>query len=433
LPDLFIAKCRGGSGTAKFNELHRNNGNGTFTNVSVQANLYDPVQTWSSAWNDYDNDGWMDVVVGASSNADGMHKFMHNNGDGTFTDITAGSGLDNFMDMSIEYVTYDFNNDGFTDVLTDGFILYNNGDKTFSSQSYPIQVGPVGDLNNDGFMDVHSGNYTYINAGNTNNWLKVTLEGTNSNLNGIGARVEVYGSWGKQIRDVRSGVGFRYMGTLNTHFGIGAATEIDSLVVKWPSGNVDVICNPEKNVAIHVIENSAPVATAAFTANSNYIAENDSVQFTDASTPCPIAWNWSVNPGTGWMFSNGTSATTKNPTITFTTEGTYIVSLVANNSNGSSINQSNDTIQVYSTAGIAENSVGGISIYPNPAEDLVYFEAKEIKIKSIKIVSVLGAEQDAHFNKTNNSVVVSHLDAGTYFLAITTESDQLINARFIKK
>jgi hypothetical protein len=167
LPDLFIAKCRGGSGTAKFNELHRNNGNGTFTDVSVQANLYDPVQTWSSAWNDYDNDGWMDVVVGASSNADGMHKFMHNNGDGTFTDITAGSGLDLFTDVSIEYVTYDFNNDGFTDVLTDGFILYNNGNNGFTAQSYPIQVGPVGDLNNDGFMDVHYGNNTYINAGNT--------------------------------------------------------------------------------------------------------------------------------------------------------------------------------------------------------------------------------------------------------------------------
>jgi PKD repeat protein len=433
LPDLFIAKCRGGATTAKINELHRNNGNGTFTDVSVQANLADSVQTWSSAWNDYDNDGWMDVVVGASSNSDGMHKFMHNNGDGTFTDITAGSGLDNFMDMSIEYVTYDFNNDGFTDVLTDGFILYNNGDKTFSSQSYPIQVGPVGDLNNDGFMDVHYGINTYINAGNTNNWLKVTLEGTNSNLNGIGARVEVYGSWGKQIRDVRSGVGFRYMGTLNTHFGLGAATEIDSLVVKWPSGTTDVICNPAINVTLHVVEDTAPVATAVFTSNSNNIAENDSVQFTDASTPCPTAWSWSVFPNNGWSFSNGTSGNSKNPSITFSNAGTYVVSLVASNSNGNSINQAVDTIQVYSTFGLGENGLPNLSVYPNPVKDQLYFTSNAVKIKAIKIVSVLGAELEAQYNKANNSVMVDNLEPGTYFVVITTDTDQIINTRFIKK
>ena len=433
LPDLFIAKCRGGSGTAKFNELHRNNGNGTFTDVSVQANLYDPVQTWSSAWNDFDNDGWMDVVVGASSNADGMHKFMHNNGNGTFTDITAGSGLDTYMGMSIEYLTHDFNNDGFADVLTNNYILYNNGDNTFSVQNYPFQVGPVGDLNNDGFMDVHYGNSTYFNEGNTNNWLKVTLEGTNSNLNGIGARVEIYGVWGKQIRDVRSGVGFRYMGTLNTHFGLGAADQIDSLVVKWPSGTTDVICNPEINVTVHVVEDAAPVATAIFTSNTNSIAENDSVQFTDASTPCPTAWDWSVFPNNGWTYSNGTSANSKNPSITFTTAGTYIVSLVASNSNGNSINQASDTIQVYSTFGIGENNPGNISLFPNPVEDRLFFGVQSMKIKSIKVVSVLGAEQDAAFDRVNHSVGVSQLPAGTYFLVITTEDEQVINARFIKK
>ncbi|MFY8030109.1 MAG: CRTAC1 family protein, partial [Bacteroidia bacterium] len=286
LPDLFIAKCRGGAGTAKINELHKNNGNGTFTNVSNGTNMADPIQTWSSAWNDFDNDGWMDVVVGASSNADGMHKFMHNNGDGTFTDITSGSGIDTYPGMSIEYVSYDFNNDGFADVLTNSNILYNNGNNTFTTVPYSISVGSIGDLNNDGFLDVLNGSTLHLNQGNNNNWLTVTVEGTNSNKNGIGARVEIYGAWGKQIRDVRSGVGFRYMGTLNAHFGLGTASNIDSVIVRWPSGNIDLVCNPIKNSVLHIIENSGVVPTATFSAGSDSIDEGQSVTFTDASEPC---------------------------------------------------------------------------------------------------------------------------------------------------
>ncbi|MBK8844994.1 MAG: VCBS repeat-containing protein [Saprospiraceae bacterium] len=60
----------------------------------------------------------MDVVVGASSSANGMHKSMHNDGDETFTDITRGSGIDSFPGLSTEYASYDFNNDGLADVLT---------------------------------------------------------------------------------------------------------------------------------------------------------------------------------------------------------------------------------------------------------------------------------------------------------------------------
>jgi PKD repeat protein len=433
LPDLFIAKCRGGAGTAKINELHKNNGNGTFTNVSVQSNLADPIQTWSSAWNDFDNDGWMDVVVGISSSADGMHKFMHNNGDGTFSNITAGSGLETYLGMSTEYASYDFNNDGFADVFTPGTILYNNGNNTFTAHTIPMTAGAVGDLNNDGFLDVQNGTTSYFNNGNLNSWLTVTLQGTTSNLNGIGARVEIYGAWGKQIRDVRAGVGFRYMGTLNAHFGIGAATLIDSLRVLWPSGNTDVICNPNKNSVIHIIENSAPVATAIFNANSTNIDEFESVNFTDASTPCPTAWSWSINPTTGWNFSNGTTSTSQNPTITFDIPGTYEVSLVASNSNGNSINQSTETIVVNSNVGIATNNKVSISIHPNPVEDLVYIGLSQLKIKSIKIASVLGAQVDADLDKSSNTIDVAHLNAGTYFLSVTTDNDDVIITRFIKK
>ncbi len=254
-PDLFIAKCRGGQTTAKINELHRNDGNGVFTDVSVSSNMADSVQTWSSAWNDYDNDGFMDALVGASSTADGTHKFMRNLGDGTFEDITTGSGWDLNESLNIEHISFDFDNDGYADVMGGGNkIMFNNGDLTFSPTVYAFGVGAVGDLNDDGFLDVQSGSTIYYNDGNDNNWIKVNLQGIQSNSQGIGARVELYGSWGKQIRDVQSGIGFRHMSTMNVHFGIGEATEIDSVLVKWPSGIIDVIQTPAINESIIMVE-----------------------------------------------------------------------------------------------------------------------------------------------------------------------------------
>lgn len=258
--DMFIAKCRGGQSTAKINELFRNDGNGVFTSISASSGMDDPIQTWSSAWNDFDNDGYMDAAVGASSTADGTHKLMQNNGDNTFDDVTAGSGWDVFNPLSREHVSFDFDNDGFADVFGgSGTIMFNDGDMTFTPHSYGLGSGPVGDLNNDGFLDIQNGGTVYYNSGNSNNWVKFSVQGVESNGNGIGTRVEIYGDWGKQIRDVRSGQGFAFMHTLNVHFGIGDATEIDSVYVKWPTGKIDVLYNPDINEAHTVVEGSNPL------------------------------------------------------------------------------------------------------------------------------------------------------------------------------
>ncbi|WP_415329300.1 FG-GAP-like repeat-containing protein [Chryseobacterium sp. MMS23-Vi53] len=261
--DLFIAKCSGGgSGPGgNINELHRNNGNGTFTNVAAAANMANPTQTWSAAWGDFNNDGWMDAVVGINSTSNGLSKVMKNNGDGTFTDKSVGSGYDTNNLLSREYVAHDFDNDGFLDVLGAGnTIMFGNGDFTFTPNATAYNLSyydrPIGDLNNDGFLDIQNGTNIMMNAGNTNKWLKVTLKGTQSNRNGIGARVEIYGAWGKQIRDIQSGTGFGNMSTLNAHFGIGQATAITKVVVKWPSGLVDVINNVTPNTTLNVIEGS---------------------------------------------------------------------------------------------------------------------------------------------------------------------------------
>jgi hypothetical protein len=270
--DMFIAKCRGGSTTISTNELWRNDGNGVFVNVADSndyynstypgvghnntSNLGDNVQTWSSAWADFDNDGDMDVYVGASNTTNGDSKLMRNNGDGTFTDITAGSGV---LDASlgIENAPADFDNDGYVDILSNGDILFNNGDFTFTNYSANMPPsGAIGDTNNDGFLDVFRSGNIYVNNTNANNWIKINTVGTDSNINGIGSRVEVLTVNGKQIRDVRSGEGFEFMSSLNTHFGIGSETAITSITIYWPSGVVDYISNPAINSTHNIVEGS---------------------------------------------------------------------------------------------------------------------------------------------------------------------------------
>lgn len=259
--DLFIAKC-GGEFARRMNEMHTNDGNENYTENAAAIGLQDPTQTWSGAWGDFDNDGDMDLFVGASSlamdinnNFKSDHRIMRND-NGMFTEVTDGSGISVLTSTSTETVTFDFDNDGNLDLVSGGNILFGNGDMTFTlyTSVFPGS-GSYGDLNNDGFIDSFNSGSIYLNNAESNhNWIKIHTTGTVSNINGIGARVEVHTPSGIKIRDVKSGDGFRYMNSLNTHIGIGTDATINSIVIYWPSGIIDTINNPTINGSLEIIE-----------------------------------------------------------------------------------------------------------------------------------------------------------------------------------
>jgi len=259
--DMFIAKCRGGNEVVSLNQMHRNNGDGTFTEVAEEIGLSDPIQTWSSAWADFDNDGDMDVFVGASNFQFGPHKYMMNMGDGTFQDMTDITGLAALENTSVEWGAFDMDNDGLVDIIGAGTIIKNMGDGSYVPQQMGFNTTTaIGDLNNDGFLDVISGSGTVqLNDGNDNNYVIVNAQGVGSNYNGIGARVIVETASGSQIRDIRSGEGFRSNASLNAHFGLGDDEAIESITINWPSGTVDVIENPAINTSVFVEEGTFPL------------------------------------------------------------------------------------------------------------------------------------------------------------------------------
>ena len=283
--DLYISKCRLGitnpQDGSRVNLLFRNNGNGTWTEVGEAAGLVPFAQSWSASFEDIDNDGDMDCLL---VNHDQSSYIYENNGNGTFTNITSTSGISSELSAmgndGIQVIVEDFDNDTFIDFLITSNggthkLFRNNGNKTFTRVPSPfpttnrIQSAATGDLNNDGFVDVIAGfasgynspsssisDVLFLNNTNANHYSKIRLVGNPSNINGIGARIEIYGAWGKQIREVRSGESYGIMNSMVTHFGLGTSTSITKIVVNWPSGNVDELISPNIDESIVIVEGS---------------------------------------------------------------------------------------------------------------------------------------------------------------------------------
>ena len=164
------------------NFLYHNNGNGTFTKITTGAIVTNNSNSGGCAWCDYDNDGYLDLYV---ANAGPAADFLyHNNGNGTFTQITNDPVVNDILHSS-GGSWGDYNNDGYMDLFVSGGVIgsgvdrlfRNNGNGTFTKiTSDPIVTynhwaggSSWGDFNNDGWLDMFDGGYDGINLLFVNN------------------------------------------------------------------------------------------------------------------------------------------------------------------------------------------------------------------------------------------------------------------------
>lgn len=453
------------------NDLYRNNGGLEFENVNFQSgliNLFNPTFSYGASFGDIDNDGWLDFYIVNRSNQG--NQFFRNNGDGTFSDITVSLGLgqqekgefcstffdinnDNLQEiylandkcigggnslfknlgglafenisetsntdicMSAMCVTVgDYNNDGLSDIyvtnsppgsfFADGAqygnkLLRNEGDETFSEVSNALGVdfsfiwtwgsdfldfdndgdldlyvaggNPVvgyapnslfrndegftftslepeesmlndtvqsfscatGDFDNDGYLDLAVSNYQpyqhniWHNQGDGSEWAKFRLEGTVSNKDGIGSRVEMYSELGFQMRTLQCGEGYLSQNSNTLHFGLSDQNAIDSVVVKWPSGIVNTVYLLESGRTYKILEhepgslaNCLPTVDFTHSMNGGYLSLD--------------VLDWDQNSNASWDFGDGEIAEGLSTSHSFLESGTYQVCLTMTSECGTS-------------------------------------------------------------------------------------------------
>ncbi len=284
--DLIFSDYNGPPSLPERLRLYSNNGDGTFIDVTAESQI-DTSRGGPSgiAVGDYDNDGYIDIFFTefwdwrADPNNNALYK---NNGDGTFTDVTKEAGNVGLGTSGHNWGTdfFDYDNDGDLDLhITDcgtrenpsNTLFRNNGNGTFTEITdiaFPQEISPawaaacMGDYDNDGDLDIYAptglggitGAFLKNMVGTQNNWIKIKLEGTASNRDAYGARVYVKTGDLTQLREIHTSS----VETQPIHFGLGNAASIDEMEIRWPSGVVQKLNNAGVNQLITVVEVQMP-------------------------------------------------------------------------------------------------------------------------------------------------------------------------------
>jgi len=276
------------------NFLFENNGDGTFTDVSLISGLaasedgrYEAGMGIDAA--DVDGDGNLDIYI---THLDfELNRLYHNNGDGTFSDATYSSGIGNkailLSGVAAKFMDYD--NDGWPDILQANGAMLDNVQLYHSLVSYkePLlmfrnlghgkfektsdSLGPdfnrpmagrglaTADFFNDGQVGIAvncRGEAPLIlrNAGTPNHWIEVLLIGTKSNRDGIGSLLKLSSGGVVQVDQSKGGTSYMSASDPRIHFGLGKRNKVDSLQITWPSGQVDKLSSVPVDTIIAVKE-----------------------------------------------------------------------------------------------------------------------------------------------------------------------------------
>jgi enediyne biosynthesis protein E4 len=293
-PDIYVANDSTASA------LYQNKKNGTFADIAIEAGCAlsadgKPQAGMGISAADYDLDGNLDLVK--TNFAGDTPSLYRNLGGANFEDTTFTAGLGahtQYLGWGCGF--FDMDNDGWPDILLCNGHVYPEVEQLKTEAGYAqrkllyknlrnghfadisLQAGPgisepsasrgaaFGDFDNDGDIDV------VVNTVNDypqllrcdsklhNNWIKVRTIGTKSNRSGIGARLTCVmhlpgeSKPHQQIDEVRSGGGYFSQNDLRVHFGLGKAEKVDSLEIRWPSGQVDTLKDIKANQLIYVKE-----------------------------------------------------------------------------------------------------------------------------------------------------------------------------------
>ncbi|HWT02817.1 MAG TPA: CRTAC1 family protein [Pyrinomonadaceae bacterium] len=338
------------------NLLYRNNGDGTFRDVSESSGVGRVQNRYSmtATTTDFNNDGWTDIYVACDSTASTLYR---NNRDGTFTDVAVeagcaynedgnaqagmgvavgdyngdalldifkthfsddlpalyrNSGRNFFEDASraagfehtrhVEWGTgfADFDNDGRPDIMIATGSVYPEVEKVFKEyphrgprlvyqnlgngrfQDVSTATGPgvlspkssrgcaFGDFDNDGDVDALVMNmneppqllrndYNEGRRRGPNNWLQLQLTGTKSNRTAIGARVIIRVGSNVQAQEVASQSSYYSHNDLRLHFGMGTSRKADQIEIRWPSGQTETIKDIPVNQIVKIKEGAVAV------------------------------------------------------------------------------------------------------------------------------------------------------------------------------
>ena len=302
--DLYVAN------DTSTNHVYRNDGGGRFTDVSDESWAADFRGSMGLTAGDYDADGdidlfmshWVDeenalyrnllkeAVGNRQQSAAGKESFVAENQHIRFVDesYTAMLAEESIKQIGWGTSLFDYDNDGDLDIfVTNGstfqelrqpealipqadMLFRNNGDETFTDVSeragitaLPLRVGrgaTFGDYDNDGDVDIfivnnHAPPTLLRNeGGNRNNWLQVKLVGSGENPDAIGAKVQVKTADQTQIREIYAGDSYMSFNSLIAEFGLGDATQIETLQVTWQNGETQKQHNVPANQRIRVTQ-----------------------------------------------------------------------------------------------------------------------------------------------------------------------------------